>query len=245
MDTACRTTLGLLFVCIVSAWLSGCDREPESLHPGELNLHSTRGGEWDPNALPLTASSDPESTPPEYEQIIASVEAQGTSMFVEAPPPAVLHELELVYFTTAQIFELANMYKQVVDEQGIDHPIAPRLAYLYARLGQQTHAEELSTEVRDARPEDPFAWFVYGFVRGQREQPNRQSLREIEQAFTKVLELDPEFSMPGGISSRQIAQQRDALRQRLDMEEPSEALETQQAPTPSTQSQPSEGTVDE
>jgi hypothetical protein len=245
MDTACRTTLGILFVCIVSMWLSGCDSEPESVHPGELNLHSTRGGEWDPSALPLTAGSDPEAPPPEYEQIMASVEAQGTSMFVEAPPPAVLHELELVYFTTGKIFELADMYKEVVDQQGIDHPIAPRLIYLYARLGQQTHAEQLSTQVREARPEDPFAWFVYGFVRGQRQQPTQQSLREIEQAFTKVLEIDPEFSMPGGISARQIAQQRDALRQRLEMEEQSEAEESQQSPMPSTPSQPPGETTDE
>lgn len=197
--------------------LSGCDRTPEPVSPGASDLYAARGNQWDPASFPVAAEPNSEALPPQYAEIIRQVEQRGDSMFRQAPPPAVLHELELVYFAAGRIFELADRYRSVVEQQGVSHPMAARLAYLYARLGQQTAAEELARRVRDAQPEQPFAWFVYAFSFGQQESPSEETLREIERAFGKILALDPSFAMPGGISAPQIIEQRQALRERLGM----------------------------
>lgn len=223
METARRSSLAtqltLLALIGASSALIGCDRDPEPVYPGEVNLYGSRATPWDPSMLPVTYEEQLGDVPPEFAEIVEQVDMRGAAMFEQAPPPTVLHELELVYFSSGRIFELADLYKEVFDAHGPSHPMAARLAYLYERIGQQTLAESLAKDVRDAQPEDPFAWFVYAFSLGQQTAPSDETLREIEFAFGKILELDPEFAMPGGISARQIAEQRDALRRRLEMPE--------------------------
>lgn len=223
METARRQSLAiqltLLAMLAASGAMTGCDRDPEPVYPGEVKLHGARSTTWDPSMLPVTYDEPLGEVPPEFAEIVQQVDMRGAAMFDQAPPPEVMHELELVYFSSGRIFELADLYKEVVDSHGPSHPMAARLAYLYERVGQQTLAETLAKQARDAQPEDPFAWFVYAFSLGQQATPSDETLREVEYAFGRILELDPGFAIPGGISASQIAEQRDALRHRLDMPE--------------------------
>lgn len=153
--------------------------------------------------LPLGAATG-EATD-EQQRLFDQIEADAPGFLASQPGTLVLNEAELVYFALAQSPALATHYRDYVDQEGEDAWLRPRLAWLYERLGQPTLALEHAERARAARPNDPDAHFVYGFVRAQAGGPD--GLAAARDAYDRTLALAPNYVGPGGVRASDLRTQ--------------------------------------
>lgn len=139
-----------------------------------------------------------------------------------------LERIENVYVATGRYLELVGIYQSDFKVHGGSSHIAERLAWAYIRLGQQQHSKEVVDTLKVARPEDPMPYFLEGARYLQWDPNSEDSKRALLVAWTKVLELDPNFNGFEGITASQIRTQVDRLRQEVTPASPLTAMELAQ-----------------
>lgn len=179
----------------------------------ELNPFAPVGPPAEAALLPLLA--EPEPLDAERQRLLDRVLEDPAGFLAGPPPVAVLNEAELVFFAAGRSFELADLYLEQVERDGVGAPLRSRLAWLYQRLGQETAALRVSEQAVRERPRDPQAVFVHAFVRGQRETASEALIAEVLAGYERVLELDPAFVGPGGVTANDLRAQVDQFRQAL------------------------------
>ena len=180
-----------------------CDGGPR--HAVEVSARWTAAPPADPSlALQPLAGAGAAATA-EQRDLHARIEADPQAFLESQPGTLVLNEAELVYFALAQTPALATHYRDAADRHGDASSLRPRLAWLYQRLGQPALAREHAALARSARPDDPHAHFVYGFVRSQDSDP--QGLADARTSYARVLTLAPDYVGPGGVSASDLRAQ--------------------------------------
>lgn len=206
-----RLTPNLITVPLALAMAACAPPWPESGHVAEVRTDGRPVATMDPE-LALAPWADPGVEPSDrHRELLGQIRDQGDDFFAAHPPPAVLNEVELVFFLDGATTELADTYLRVVESQGDASPLRPRLAWLYQRLGLATAAEREARASVEHLPADAQAWFILGFILGQAEDPSTETLVEIRDAFARALQLDPGFEGPGGVTAATLRQQVDRL----------------------------------
>jgi tetratricopeptide (TPR) repeat protein len=135
--------------------------------------------------------------------------------FDALPSDAILNEMELVFVATGRLHDLADLYREAIDRDPAHTSLRSRLAWLYQRLDRTTHAHEQTTLCLEERPDDARCHFVSAFLVAQLpDTPER--LAQVRDSFQRVLQLDPAFIGPGGVSATEIREQIRLLDARIE-----------------------------
>lgn len=201
---------------LVLAVAGACAPDPSAPRPaGAISL--TSGFAPDPDPDVVRAAFTPPTDDASLDQarrIVDLVQQQGVRVFTADPPPEFLNEIELSHFATGEVLALADLVREAVDLQGEASPLRPRLAWLYQRIGLPAEARDHAGRALAARPDDPLAHFVQGFILGQDPHASDQVLAQVGTHFERTLALSPAFLGPGGVDARTLRRELDALRQR-------------------------------
>jgi len=204
--------LTLPAIATLAALIGACaPSQPRSGHVAEVRIDGRPTLPTDPALALQPWSTDAVEPSARHLELLGQIRDQGDGFFAATPPPAVLNEVELVFFLDGATAELADAYLRVVESEGEASALRPRLAWLYQRLGLETSALAQARISVDARPTDAQAWFILGFILGQGEDPSTETLAEIRDAFSMALHLDPAFEGPGGVTAATLRQQVERL----------------------------------
>jgi tetratricopeptide (TPR) repeat protein len=146
--------------------------------------------------------------PADQQEIIDRIVERSDAFFDREPPAAVLEEAELIFFAARRTHELADLYRAAADRQGPASWVRPRYAWLLERLGLSDAARREIAVAVEARPTDPQAHFVRGLILARTARGDDEArLRELRDAFERVLELDPNFVGVSGLNADDIREQ--------------------------------------
>jgi tetratricopeptide (TPR) repeat protein len=201
---------------IVALGLGCACAQPEpSLPPGtSVDFRDPASTAFDPAALEPLRALEGVSLTDEQRMVLDRIAASPQTFLASAPPPEVLNEAELVFFTAGRLFELAEAYAAAADD-GAEH-LLPRVAWAFERAGLHTEAIRRAEQAIAARPEDPVAHFVHGFVLGQEDVAPDALLERVAASFERAIELDPDFVGPGNVTATALRAQVDQLRSVLE-----------------------------
>jgi tetratricopeptide (TPR) repeat protein len=139
-----------------------------------------------------------------------------------------LERIENVYVATGRYLELVGIYQNDYKEHGASSHVAERLAWAYIRLGQQRQSEEVVASLKAARPNEAMPYFLEGTRYLQWDPTSDDSKQKLLQAWTRVLEIDPNFLGFENITASQIRNQVERLRQEVSIETQPTAMELAQ-----------------
>ncbi len=205
-------TITLTVVATLALSFAACrDRIAEPYPTGEADHSGFFRRPWRGDLVrPPSNDDEVQDVEDRYLEILNEVSQRHAEILDRNPPAEVLHEMELVFFSLGRTFELADFYKAAV-ERNPTGPLRARLAYLYQRLGMDTEALEQAELAVRGLPDDPFGHFVLGFCYGQRSGDDISVLPQARDAFVRVLELDPEFSLYGGFNAETLRSEIEAI----------------------------------
>lgn len=133
-----------------------------------------------------------------------------------------LDRIENVYIATGRYLELVGIYQRDVAEKGAKSHAAARLGWAYIRLGQEKPAKELVALLKTEESERAMAFFLEGAGHLQWDAGSEGSNQGLYRAWSRALELNPNFKGFEGISAAQMRAQLERLKPQLG--EPVDAL---------------------
>lgn len=205
----------------------GCGGEAESdderVHftPLERDEQSTR--EIDAPEPPVSLEEREELA-----RLVRKFRQRAPEFFAKKTKDRPVSETERLFLSSGKYLQLVPIYQQVVDEQGLESPAAPRLAWVLVRLGQEKQARQLLDELLGVRPDDPFVHFVDGAYWFNQSTESSRAAAKAVLSWRRVLELDSTFEGPRRLDSRALKQKIQQIERRLP--EAPEALASQEGP---------------
>ena len=198
-------TRTLVFAISVCA-LVGCrDANLEPEWAGASVLAEGFATELDFASVSSTPPVDVPPLTPEVERTMEEMDARYAQILAEPAPPEIYDQLESIYLTSGRAFILADYYLEVVESHGPDSHLRPRLAWYYEQVGQHTSARRQADIALENRPNDPNVHFIRGFLLLEDAESDPAVFEEVQQHFARVLELDPAFLGPYGVSAQALA----------------------------------------
>lgn len=206
---------------IALAILAGCTSEQGPPHPDGVTLVFGEGdpGAFDPSAaLDDLAGADVQLRE-DQQAIIDTIAAHPQRFLAGGPTTAVLNEAELVFLGAGRIYELAGWMVDAVE--GGDTGWRPRAAWTLERAGLHTKALRYAEIAVEEHPDDAEAWFVLGYILGQADDADEDTLRRVGEAFEEAIDLDPDFAGPGNVRAPELRRQVREINASLRLREPS------------------------
>jgi len=139
-----------------------------------------------------------------------------------------LDRIETVYIATGRYLELVGIYQRDVEKRGAKSHAAARLAWSYIRLGQERQAKELIALLKKEESEEAMAYFLEGTTFLQWDPSAEDSKKGVFRAWSRALELEPNFKGFESISAAQMRSQIDQIRPLMVEEKSLSAMELAQ-----------------
>ncbi|MBH25450.1 MAG: hypothetical protein CMH57_13585 [Myxococcales bacterium] len=140
----------------------------------------------------------------EYNTLLDTFLERSEDAFDKPETEGYLPGLERFFVATGRTFEMLDLYRTVYDQNGPRHYVAPRLAWAYVSVGRMDEAQKISDASLTHRPNDPMSHFVDGYLASRAGEPSVPLIRKVRAAWSKALELDPNFKGPGSITARML-----------------------------------------
>lgn len=220
--------------------LAGCDGAAVQERPFGIALQPPIHAPWvePPQAASEEAapSSDAERRQLEdTNKLLDEFGQRAPAAFMTEEAAAHLPGLERFYFATGRYLELVDIYRTAYDAHGPGHFVAPRLAWAYLTLGDDARASEVLDAAMQARPNDAWVHFTYGYMLGMRPTNDPEVGRAVYRAWSKALELDPAFVGPQGVTAERLRGRLEEMakllrQQGIPLEEAPKAPEAPEAP---------------
>jgi tetratricopeptide (TPR) repeat protein len=207
-------TAALLFVAMMS--LVGC--RPATGADTASKIWFQPLEQQRPTAEPLAMATPPADADEfdRFDPVFRGVEARPVELFERSNIGRWADKIEDIYLRSGRYLELAGLYQQVVDEMGVGSRAAPRLAWVYVRLGQRHLAGPLLDKLLAEQPDNASVHFVNGAYWFNDARNSRQAAARAIRSWETTLSLNPNFSGFGPFESRSLQQQIDRLRSRLN-----------------------------
>lgn len=170
---------------------------------------------WSPEAIRISPETALRLSERE-ENLLRQITSRRDEILAAQPPARVLAEMELVFLMAGQLGDLADYYLAAQQMQGEDSYLVPRLAWIYQQLGLGDRALAFALRAVEARPNDAFSHFALGYARSSQPGLSDEERREVYESFSRMLELEPQFAIPGFVSNDIIRQQVRRLGDELD-----------------------------
>lgn len=109
------------------------------------------------------ADSGPAMSPAEREQIepvIAGFRQNARRVLAKPDIDERISQIESVFIASGHIFELADIYQDIVEEDGVASPAAPRLAWILMQLGQEKQARMWIDRLLVEYPGRASSWYL-------------------------------------------------------------------------------------
>ncbi len=210
---------GLVVAPLVSLLLAiglhGCSPAPPESWDGSTSLVSARSS-VDPQ--PSGPSAPPPARPmdPGCEQVLAMVDTFRARLEQEAPPPGVFETMQACLEDSGRLLDLVDLAALVHRARPGDPLAAVRLANAFLMIGDADEALRLARGVLARSPSYADALFVEGLALGHRPRPRTSQLVAAVAAWSKLLEVSPDYEGLGGYSARMIRRELAQWRRALD-----------------------------
>lgn len=213
-SASARLFHGVLVLALLATTAACRDDERDLGWPGAAEA-GEQVDSWSPEAIRISPETSLQLSERE-ENLMRQITSRREEILAAQPPARVLAEMELVFLMAGQLGELADYYLEAQELQGESSYLVPRLAWIYQQLGLGDRALAFALRAVEARPNDAFSHFVLGYARSSQPGLSEEERREVYESFTKMLELEPQFSIPGFVSNDIIRQQVRRLGDELD-----------------------------
>lgn len=151
-------------------------------------------------------------------------------LFQREDAAEVLPQIEMAYLISGRYLELVGIYQNVVEEQGISSPAAPRLVRALLRLGQRQQARELIDKLLASQPDSARPWFLNGAYWLPEARDSEDAAARVVASWKKSLAIDPDFDGLEQPNAPSLAQQVEQLEARTSPEALAEARAELDAP---------------
>lgn len=194
---------------VVAGTLAGSacvDATPPIEPAGFIDLRASVTEPASPGEALFLAGSTPAELDPEGQATVERILAEPELLLQIQQEPRFLDQIEVLFLQFGRSFELADAYRELVDEQGDASSFRPRLALIYQRLGQYDIAQLEARGAAESRPDDPLAHYVLAMTLYAQRDLEPAYADEAREAYRRVLALDPNFVSPEGLSASAIGQ---------------------------------------
>lgn len=116
-------------------------------------------------------------------------------------------QIETIFIALGRFHELMSIYRDDYEARGPKSHVADRYAWGLVRLEHETLARKVIDELVEARPDDARVHFLDGAYYLKDQPPALENFPNIVAAWTKLLEVDPEFQGFEGVDAPFIRQQ--------------------------------------
>jgi tetratricopeptide (TPR) repeat protein len=201
-----------LAVSALATLLLACSDTPSLTPAGQVDLTRLPHGTVDVEQVSNALTRPAEPLDEEQERLIDAISQAPERFFDSLPPHPVLNEAELVYFSAGRSLELPLFYQDAIERQGEDSPMRIRLALILQRIGMYPAAEREARLALQFRPTDPDASYVLANVLAQAEDRSPARLEEIDQNWSRTLQLAPEYIPLDGTPLQEFQQRLSQVR---------------------------------
>ncbi len=118
-----------------------------------------------------------------------------------------IEQIEDVFMAFGRFHELVPLYREDVEKKGTASRMAPRLAWAYIRMNQREAARELLDRLLADRGDEAEIQFMDGAYWIQEQPRSDDSVANAVKAWKRVLELDPNFQGPEGLTAAVLSQE--------------------------------------